>query len=73
MLYASLETRIKRIKLRNVEDKDLKDADIYRIDGYKKMNLFIQRYNIPYIFINTEGKDVQEVINEIEKKNKFNE
>jgi len=71
VLYASLETRINRIKKRNIDDKDLNDSDVYKADGYKKMAQFIKKYNIPYVFINTENKNPDEVVREIESKVKF--
>lgn len=71
ILYASLETRINRIKKRNINDKDLNDSDVYKSDGYKKMAQFIKKYNIPYVFINTENKNPDEVVREIESKVKF--
>ena len=71
ILYASLETRLNRIKSRNINDKDLKDPDVYRADGYPKMAKFIKEYNIPYIFVNTENKNHNEVVKEIESKIRF--
>lgn len=71
VLYASLETRLNRIRTRNINDKDLFDSDVYRLDGYHKMAKFIKDNNIPSIFINTEGKSPDEVVTEIESKIKF--
>ena len=67
ILYASLETRLNRIKARDINDKDLKDSDVYRPDGYKKMATFIKKYNIPYVFVNTENKTPDDVVKEIEE------
>lgn len=40
VLYASLETRLNRIRTRNINDKDLFDSDVYRLDGYYILPLY---------------------------------
>ena len=64
ILYASPEVRLKRIYDRNKEDKDLKDGAIM-VDEYSKMIKFAERFNMPYIVINTEEKSIEEIIEEI--------
>lgn len=61
ILYASIEERVKRIKSRNPSDLDLKKERIYS-DGYDKLFSAIERYNIPYIIINTELLSFDEVV-----------
>ncbi len=53
LLYATKDTRVKRIQSRNKKDKDLNKSRIY-MDDYEKFFDAIQRYNIPHIAINTE-------------------
>lgn len=59
LLYASIYERVKRIKNRNDSDYDLKKDRLYR-DGYDKFFEGIQRYNIPYLLINTENLSEKE-------------
>lgn len=70
VLYASVKTRIERIKERDKTDIDLEDPDVYK-DGYEKMSMFLRKHKIPYIAINTENKNIDEVISEIESKVEF--
>lgn len=70
ILYASTKTRLKRIRHRDKDDKDLIDIDVLK-DGYEKMSKFVRKRNIPYIAINTEGKSAEEVLAEIEQKFNF--
>ena len=62
LLYASPETRFERIKGRNANDPDLKSIEAFK-DGYKDMIAFYKKYNIPYIGINTEGLNLDGVVN----------
>ena len=64
LLYASPETRMKRIAKRNLNDRDLFDLE-KRVDGYDKMISFLHDFNIPYLFINTENKNIDEIVDEI--------
>lgn len=70
VLYASVKTRIERIRLRDKIDADLEDPDVYK-EGYEKMAAFLKKHKIPYIAINTENKNIDEVVREIESKVKF--
>lgn len=54
LLYASIEKRIKRIQMRDNQDKDLQKSRIY-VHNYEKMFEAINKYNIPHIAINTEN------------------
>ena len=62
ILYASIEERLKRIKSRDSEDKDLNKKRLY-VDGYLKYFEGVNRYNMPYYLINTEHLNQQEVEN----------
>lgn len=53
ILYASAETRAKRIHERDVNDKDLSDPKKF-ILGYDKMIKFAKSYKLPFLIINTE-------------------
>ena len=66
VLYASTQTRIKRIYDRDPQDYDLDDYEI-KIDGYNKMKSFLEEFDIPYILINTENKSIEEVFEEVDK------
>lgn len=66
LLYASIDERIRRIKSRNGVDKDLKKDRLYT-DDYSKYFEAINRYNIPYLLINTEKLSEEEVIEIIHK------
>lgn len=65
ILYASPEVRLQRIYNRNKNDKDLYDEKI-KIDEYDKMIKFAKKFDMPYIFINTEKKEIYEIVEEIE-------
>ena len=60
LLYATTETRMERLRKRNPNDPDLTDPD-KKDDGYDKMLYFVEKFNQPYIVINTENKDLEEV------------
>lgn len=64
VLYASVKTRIERIYLRNHKDYDLKDTEKH-IDGYDKMLKFLNDFDIPYVFVNTENKTEEDVYMEV--------
>lgn len=56
ILYASQESRIRHLKSRNKNDKDLLDEKKLSF-GYDKMLDFSIKYNIPYIIINSDNYD----------------
>lgn len=60
ILYASPEIRLKRIYDRDNNDKDLSDMNI-RIDEYKKMIKFAEKFNMPYFIIDTDEKSISEI------------
>lgn len=64
ILYASPKTRLKRIYARNKDDYDLSDKEKH-IEGYDKMLTFVNEFQIPYVVINTENKDINEVYQEV--------
>lgn len=70
ILYASPEVRLQRIYNRNKNDKDLYDEKI-KIDEYDKMIKFAKKFDMPYILINTEKKEIYEIVEEIEYKIKI--
>lgn len=61
VLYASFDTRYKRIYNRNKSDKDLSSSEALA-DGYAQMLEFGRKYNIPYIGINTEIYSLEQII-----------
>ena len=67
LLYASPQTRRKRLYLRDKNDRDLSDPEIW-VEGYDKMKKFLEDFSIPYIPINTENRDVEEVYEMVRKK-----
>ena len=60
ILYATPSTRMERLKHRDPDDKDLMDPDKMD-DGLNKMIYFAEKFSLPYVIINTEGKDLEEV------------
>lgn len=62
ILYADVSTRIERIKNRNINDGDLEN-EITLKDGYEKMVNYAEELNIPYILIDTNNMDLDEVLN----------
>lgn len=61
LLYASPEVRYQRIYGRNKNDIDLNSNEALN-DGYFQMIEFAKKYNIPYIGINTEKYNMEQVI-----------
>jgi len=61
ILYASVDERRKRIIGRNNMDEDLKSSEAMS-DGYKEMLECAYKYNIPYIGINTEKYDYEDIV-----------
>jgi len=66
LLYASPETRIRRISLRNKNDSDLTDPEKHVL-GYDKMIAFLEEFKIPYVVVDTENKDINGVFEEVSK------
>ncbi|MDD4795862.1 MAG: AAA family ATPase [Bacilli bacterium] len=64
LLYATPETRLKRLIKRDPNDKDITDPE-KKVDGYDKMLKFVELFKLPYLFINTEDKTIDEIVNEI--------
>ena len=64
LLYASIETRMQRLYNRNPNDYDLMDEEKH-VFGYDKMLYFLNKYDIPFIVVNTENKTCCEVFDEI--------
>lgn len=65
ILYATPKTRIERLRKRNCEDPDLSDPDKMD-DGYAKMIYFVEKFKLPYVVINTENKNLEEVQQEVD-------
>ena len=61
ILYASAEERIRRIINRDQFDSDLKKERVYK-NGYTKYFDAIAKYNVPYLLVNTERINQEEVI-----------
>ena len=66
LLYATIETRLKRIYERNSNDYDLADKEKHVI-GYDKMIDFLDEFQIPYVLVNTENKSINDVYIEIKE------
>lgn len=64
LLYASPNTRLERLYLRDPYDRDITDPE-KQVDGYDKMIKFVEDFNIPYIFVNTESKKIDAIVGEI--------
>ena len=60
ILYADIDARINRIAKRDSNDPDLYDAHALNY-GYDKMTQFANEVNMPYILINTDNKNENEV------------
>ena len=65
ILFASVETRMKRLYNRNPNDFDLTDEE-KKVLGYDKMIEFLEKFNIPYVVVNTENKNIDDVCNEVQ-------
>ena len=61
ILYASSDERRRRIFYRNAQDEDLNSMEALS-DGYKDMLECAHKYNIPYIGINSEKYEPDEII-----------
>lgn len=61
VLYASPYIRYQRIQNRNKNDSDLRSSEALK-DGYPTMLEFANKYGIPYIGINTEIYNKQQII-----------
>lgn len=64
ILYASPEVRMERLKKRNPNDRDISDPE-KQVNGYDKMLSFFEKFQMPYILVNTENKTIEEVVSEI--------
>lgn len=64
LLYASVETRLKRLYQRNKNDFDLSDTEKHVL-GYDKMIDFLEKFEITYVLVNTENKNQDEVYLEV--------
>ena len=74
LLYATPKTRMERLAKRDKNDPDLSDPE-KRDDGYAKMLGFLQKFNLPYLVINTEQlslDEVKEIVDQEIKKLKGN-
>ncbi len=61
LLWTSVEEATKRIKTRNPNDPDLKKAQLYPT-AKKKMESFLQRYEMDYVVIDTTALTAKEVV-----------
>ena len=74
LLYATPKTRMDRLAKRDKNDPDLSDPE-KKDDGYAKMLGFLQKFNLPYLVIDTEQlslDEVKEIVNQEIKKLKGN-
>lgn len=61
LLYASEEEGAMRIKMRDFNDPDIKKVELYP-NARKKMEFFLQKYDMEYIAINTTQLSVESVV-----------
>ena len=54
-------------QFKDKNDRDLSDPEIW-VEGYDKMKKFLEDFSIPYIPINTENRDIEEVYEIVRKK-----
>ena len=66
LLYATPKTRMARLQGRDPNDPDLEDPDKMD-DGNDKMLYFLNKFEIPYVVINTEGKTLDDVKHETDE------
>jgi thymidylate kinase len=66
LLYASPKTRMQRLYERDPKDRDIFDPE-KKVNGYDKMVTFLNEFEIPYVLVNTEGKNVDQVIDEVDE------
>lgn len=59
-LYASPQKRMERLAKRDNSDRDLQDPE-KKDDGYNKMMYFLNKFKLPYLFIDTEDKSLEDV------------
>lgn len=74
LLYATPKTRMERLAKRDKNDPDLLDPE-KKDDGYAKMLEFLQKFNLPYLVIDTEQlslNEVKEIVDQEIKKLKGN-
>lgn len=64
LLYADVETRLERIKKRDLNDYDLVDCEKH-VFGYDKMIKFLDDFNIPYVLVDTIDKSEDDVFEEV--------
>ena len=60
MLYATSETRYKRLYKRNPHDIDLLDPTVFE-DGTDKMVKFLEKYNMKYVIVDTNNMSIDEM------------
>lgn len=73
LLYATSQKRMERLQKRNINDPDLSDPE-KKDDGYNKMVGFLDKFQLPYVVIDTNDKSLDEVKSEVDIiMNKFND
>lgn len=66
ILYSSVENRIRHIKERSVDDKDLLNEKKLSL-GYDKMLCLAEKSGAPYVFINGDDLSFNEIVDRIIK------
>ena len=61
LLFASAEEGARRIKNRDPSDPDIQKAKLYPM-ARKKMESFLQRFNMDYVVIDTTNLNAEEVV-----------
>jgi thymidylate kinase len=62
ILYASPDIRRQRIIARNPEDKDIARLGSMPADAYDKMKYFVEKYAMPYIFVDNSNIDMEQTV-----------
>ena len=64
ILYASADVRRSRITARNPNDPDLKN-NVLNENEYEKMFKFCERYNMPFVVIDSSVLDAEQTVERI--------
>ena len=65
VLYATPDIRRRRIVGRDQNDSDIQKFASTPPDAYEKMELFIKRYNMPYIVFDNSSMDIAQTVEQI--------
>lgn len=66
ILYSNSATRKKRISDRNINDRDI-DRNVFSDSNYEKIIDFVNRYDMPFVKIDSSNMGLKEVVIELER------